>query len=333
VNLSIQPCPLVGLVHNYTHLRHLANSQVLFTVPIPDKSCVVWSLSETRDSTIILQSTIKNRSFKITLNNVCYIPMQDGSLLSLSRLDKQGGGSFIHHGCVLILDEHLNTVVIGNAIGNQYLMNVQTIYPENIHTAHEKLSWNQWHTRYGHISFSGLQRTHQMGLVNNFSVDTTTIPSDCSACTKAKLTRTPHTNASSIKTTSPGDLTHTDLCTTTDHGVRYFLTCIDDYSRYVTIYSLKHKDEAMKKITEYLTMLHTQFRCMPKALRADNGKEYVNQTLRNWCNERGIQLQSTAPYTSQQNGVAECVTTWYGLLHYANLIRRTGPICFLFQPT
>jgi hypothetical protein len=169
--------------------------------------------------TIILQSKIKNQSFKITLNNVCYIPTQDGSLLSLSRLDKQGGGSSIHHGRVLILDEHLNTVAIGNAICNQYLMNVQTIYPENIHTTHEKLSWNQWHTRYGHISFSGLQKTHQMGLVNNFSVDTTTIPSDCSTCAKAKLTRTPHTNTSSIKTTSPGDLTHTDLCTTTDHGI------------------------------------------------------------------------------------------------------------------
>jgi tetratricopeptide (TPR) repeat protein len=29
----------------------------------------------------------------------------------------------------------------------------------------------------------------------------------------------------------------------------------------------------------------------------------------------------------------DVVTTRYGLLHYANLIRRTGPICFLFQPT
>jgi hypothetical protein len=27
------------------------------------------------------------------------------------------------------------------------------------------------------------------------------------------------------------------------------------------------------------------------------------------------------------------VTTWYGLLHYANLIRWTGPYCFSFQPT
>jgi hypothetical protein len=27
------------------------------------------------------------------------------------------------------------------------------------------------------------------------------------------------------------------------------------------------------------------------------------------------------------------VTTWYGLLHYANLIRRTGPYIVFFQPT
>jgi hypothetical protein len=57
VNLSIQPSPLAGLVHNSTHYRHLANSQVLFTVPIPDESCVVWSLSETRDISLLLYNT------------------------------------------------------------------------------------------------------------------------------------------------------------------------------------------------------------------------------------------------------------------------------------
>jgi hypothetical protein len=30
-------------------LRHLANSQVLSSIPIPSESCVVWSLSETHD--------------------------------------------------------------------------------------------------------------------------------------------------------------------------------------------------------------------------------------------------------------------------------------------
>jgi hypothetical protein len=38
-------------------LRHLANSQVLFIVPIPPESCVVWSLSETRDISLLLYNT------------------------------------------------------------------------------------------------------------------------------------------------------------------------------------------------------------------------------------------------------------------------------------
>ena len=53
-------------------------------------------------------------------------------------------------------------------------------------------------------------------------------------------------------------------------------------------------------------MVHTQFDHMPKALHADNRKEYVNQALITWCSERRIQLQFIAPYTPQQNGVAEC---------------------------
>jgi hypothetical protein len=55
--LLIQPSPLAGLVHNSTHYQHLANSQVLFAVPIPDESCVVWSLSETRDISLLLYNT------------------------------------------------------------------------------------------------------------------------------------------------------------------------------------------------------------------------------------------------------------------------------------
>jgi hypothetical protein len=57
VNPLNKPCPLVGLVHNYTRLRHLANSQVLFVIPIPSESCVVRSLSETRDISLLLYNT------------------------------------------------------------------------------------------------------------------------------------------------------------------------------------------------------------------------------------------------------------------------------------
>jgi transposase InsO family protein len=78
-------------------------------------------------------------------------------------------------------------------------------------------------------------------------------------------------------------------------------------------------------------MLHTQFRHMPKALCADNGKEYVNQILRNWCNEHGIQLQSTAPYTPQQNGVAEHFNR--SLVELARAMRDAKNIPISLWPT
>ena len=42
-----------------------------------------------------------------------------------------------------------------------------------------------------------------------------------------------------------------------------------------------------------------------KALRSENGGEYVNSKFINYCVDAGIQMQHSIPYTPQQNGVAE----------------------------
>ena len=42
-----------------------------------------------------------------------------------------------------------------------------------------------------------------------------------------------------------------------------------------------------------------------KALRSDNGGEYVKNEFINYCADAGFQMQHSIPYTPQQNGVAE----------------------------
>ena len=42
-----------------------------------------------------------------------------------------------------------------------------------------------------------------------------------------------------------------------------------------------------------------------KILRTDNGKEYFNKNMQHLCEECGIQMQHSTPYTPQQNGVVE----------------------------
>ena len=53
------------------------------------------------------------------------------------------------------------------------------------------------------------------------------------------------------------DLVHTDLCgpmsTSARGGYVYFITFIDDYSRYGYIYLMRNKSEAFEKFKEYKT--------------------------------------------------------------------------------
>ena len=55
---------------------------------------------------------------------------------------------------------------------------------------------------------------------------------------------------------------------------------------------------------DYTTYLKTQ-RKNPRAICVNEGKEFLNQDLKAWCNEQGIEIQPTAPYSPSQNGVAE----------------------------
>ena len=42
-----------------------------------------------------------------------------------------------------------------------------------------------------------------------------------------------------------------------------------------------------------------------ESIHADEGGEFNNADLKNWCHERGIEINLTAPSSSAQNGVAE----------------------------
>jgi len=48
--------------------------------------------------------------------------------------------------------------------------------------------------------------------------------------------------------------------------------------------------------------------CFGKALtflRVDNGKELVNEEVKKFCAEEGITIETSAPYSPSQNGIAE----------------------------
>ena len=88
-------------------------------------------------------------------------------------------------------------------------------------------------------------------------------------------------------------------------GSRYVLTFIDDYSIFCWVYFLKLKSEVFEKLKIWKALVENQSGHNIKILRNDNGKEYFNKNMQHLCEECGIQMQHSTPYTPQQNGVAE----------------------------
>ena len=70
-------------------------------------------------------------------------------------------------------------------------------------------------------------------------------------------------------------------------------------------YFLKKKSEALEKFKEFKEAVESETGVKIKALRADRGGEYLSQEFIHYLKQYGIQSESTAAYSPQQNGVAE----------------------------
>ncbi|KAJ0580529.1 putative RNA-directed DNA polymerase [Helianthus annuus] len=161
-----------------------------------------------------------------------------------------------------------------------------------------------WHKRLGHASS---QKLCHLDFFKHVSVNS--VNKDfCDSCMKAKHTRLPFP-ISSIKTTAPFDMIHCDIWggykTPSSNQSRYFLTIVDDYSRAVWVYLLRHKSDASDHVVYFQRMVKTQFGKVIKKIRCDNGGEFVSNRMVKFYKEEGMLLETTCPHTPQQNGVVE----------------------------
>ena len=104
-------------------------------------------------------------------------------------------------------------------------------------------------------------------------------------------------------------LVHTDVNgphrNTGYDGSKYFLTFIDDFSKFTLIYTIKNKSEVYNCFPQYINLVQNLTGKKIKRLRCGNGKEYINNNVLNLIHEKGINLEPCPPYVKQLNGTAE----------------------------
>ena len=90
----------------------------------------------------------------------------------------------------------------------------------------------------------------------------------------------------------------------TKGGKRYFMTFIDDCTRFCYVYLLKTKDEALHYFKIYKDEVENQLKRKIKWLRSNRGGEYFSSDFSEFSVEHGIIHERTPPYP-QFNRIAE----------------------------
>ena len=115
-----------------------------------------------------------------------------------------------------------------------------------------------WHLRLGYINSNMIQRLIKDGLLDPLDFDEFLI---CESYLEGKMTKRPF-NAKGRRAQELLELVHTDVChpmsTQVKGGYEYFITFIDDYSRYGYVYLMRRKSEAFEKFKVFRVKVENQ---------------------------------------------------------------------------
>jgi len=157
-----------------------------------------------------------------------------------------------------------------------------------------------WHFRLGHLSNQRFSMMHS--LYSSIPVDNKVV---CDICHFAKQRKLPY-NLSTSTASSKFELLHFDICGPLSHsfvhGHKYFLTIVDDFSRFLWVILLKTKSEVSSHVKNFITLIHTHYHITPKYIRFDNGHEFL---ITEFYASKGIIHQRSCVETPQQNGRVE----------------------------
>ncbi|KAG7559383.1 Integrase catalytic core [Arabidopsis thaliana x Arabidopsis arenosa] len=155
-----------------------------------------------------------------------------------------------------------------------------------------------WHARLGH------PHSRALGLLLpsiSFKND------ECEACILGKHCKSVFPKSNTIYENC-FDLVHSDVWTSpclSRENQKYFVTFIDEKSKYTWLTLLPSKDRVLEAFTNFQNYVTNHYNAKIKIFRSDNGGEYTSHAFKQHLAKHGIIHQTSCPYTPQQNGVAE----------------------------
>jgi len=158
---------------------------------------------------------------------------------------------------------------------------------------------NIWHKRLGHLSDRRLDILRsQYNYIDSRK-------EHCDVCHMSQQKKLPFSNIEYCAN-KYFDIIHVDIWgpsrTPSLHGNRYFLTIIDDSSRFTWVDLMRNKSKTRTHLIHFVNYVENQFETKIKIIRSDNGQEFK---MNDFFNSKGIVHQTSCVETPEQNGIDE----------------------------
>ena len=143
---------------------------------------------------------------------------------------------------------------------------------------------HQWHLKLAHRNLNDIRKMN-----DRLKIVQCKCKNDCEACIKGKMSRESFPKKSINPAKERLDVIVSDVCGPMQidsiGGKRYFVTFIDEYTRYSHVYFLLAKSDVNNHVVQFIEMLKNKFGRKPKVFRSDNGLEYVNSKVQSYLKQ------------------------------------------------
>ncbi|WVZ51499.1 LOW QUALITY PROTEIN: hypothetical protein U9M48_002643 [Paspalum notatum var. saurae] len=231
---------------------------------------------------------------------VLHVPRASKNLVSVHRLAPDNSAFLEFHPDYFFIKDQATkkTLLKGRCHNGLYpLPSIKRAYGA------VKPSIDRWHSRLGHPAPPIVER-----LISQFNLPWSNESNKhlvCDACQKAKSHRLPYLQSHNISS-HPLELVYSDVwgpAPNSVSGQKYYVSFIDDYSKFTWIYLLKFKSDVFQKFHEFQSLVERLFNRKIVAMQTDWGGEY--QRLHDFFSKVGITHHVSCPHAHQQNGAAE----------------------------
>lgn len=240
---------------------------------------------------ITVEFSDKNAGLHAVLKDVLFVPNIDGNLLSVGRL--------IEKGLKITFENNEASVTNSNddIILKAYRKN--RLYEIEEQTQLEKLmngDSSLWHRRFGHFDGGSLTNVRKF------------YEESCPACIMGRMKNRPFCNCST-RSKRPLELIHTDFVgiiePTSQGGSNYFVSFIDDYSRYTVIFPMEYSDDVLFKFDEYRKITERVHGLRIKSIKTSSDVEYLNKEFDEYLIIHNIRRKFIVSGMPQRNSVAK----------------------------